>query len=86
MGAFKIRTEEPAPNPWFLPQLLRRQPCAFRHGAEFCPGYLWVNFHNPGKRGETAVRAGDHILASHDFGKPANTLGYQFGMLDIVRG
>jgi len=54
-------------------------PCTFRHGAEFGPGYLRVT--DPS---QPAIGTCNHVLAANEPRKPHETLRDEFGMLDNV--
>src|SRR5262249_31476269 len=66
----------------FSPQAPRRNPRPFDERCEFCPHDRRMTLVRAGERGEAAVCAGDHTLATDDVRKAGDALGDKLRMLD----
>ena len=81
---FKARLSVPAR--WCsVPQLARRQPCAFGQGGKLQPSDARMGVvESQGGGGEAAVGARDDVLTPDELGKANDTLGDQFRMLHEI--
>src|SRR3569832_524962 len=73
-----------APEKW-SPELLRRQPRAFRHRGELGKHHLRIDrgLSDPGA--VAAIRSGNDVLAPDQLGVAADALRDQLRMLDEIR-
>src|SRR5215472_13327522 len=66
------------------PQLLRRDPRAFDHCFELCPLHLLVDARRAPALRETAIGAGDDVLAADEAREILEAQRDELGMLDDV--